>query len=363
MRGLSASVAVSLGAHLALGAGLLLLSWRPPPPRRDTVRLVARLSPVHEPSPVVAEVPSPSPAALTPPEPAVRPRRPSPPSAAPTVVAPVIAAVPVASPGGPAVDTVAGALDEETPRERAERLRRLLDPARVASAIVASESEGPILPSGPAGLAAAGETVVPLSEREAEARHEGVLGAAAAERPELHETAFVLHPHADGTLTWTSPNFTATIHADGRVSFSDRPAFEVDLEHATATFDVNDLIHQAAGSDPFAADREHFFEEAWDVILERTMAAREAERERVLRRIPVRCARIWADETVPAAERRARLFALWDDLSEEEADRPARDAVLAFIHESLPSGSPNAFTASELGALNAARVSVERFAP
>lgn len=229
--------------------------------------------------------------------------------------------------------------------------------------MVARESDGPILPSGPAGLAPAGESVVILSEAEAEARHDGVLGEAARERPELHETAFVLQPHADGTLTWTSPNFTAIIHADGSVAFSDRGAFEVDLEHATATFDVNDLIHQAAGSDPFAADREYFFEEAWDVILERTMAAREAERETELRRIPVRCARLWADEAMPAAERRARLFALWDDLSEEEADRPARDAVLAFVRESLPPGSAEAFSAEELEALNASRDSIERFAP
>jgi len=77
---------------------------------------------------------------------------------------------------------------------------------------------------------------------------------------------------------------------------------------------------------------------------------------------------LWA--TVPdIAERKRELFGLWDECTEAgtdddlEAGMRARARVIAFIREHLPPGSHDAFTSTELAALNRDKQSHEQFAP
>jgi hypothetical protein len=72
---------------------------------------------------------------------------------------------------------------------------------------------------------------------------------------------------------------------------------------------------------------------------------------------------VWADTLRPAAERRQRLFALWDDCATDAIGRRARSAVVRFVRTHLPAESPDAFTTAELAAFNARRTSSEPFAP
>jgi hypothetical protein len=77
---------------------------------------------------------------------------------------------------------------------------------------------------------------------------------------------------------------------------------------------------------------------------------------------------LWATVANPAERKRA-LFALWDECSDSgtdadvEAGARARARIVAFIREHLAAGTPNAFTAGELAALNRDKQSREVFAP
>lgn len=76
---------------------------------------------------------------------------------------------------------------------------------------------------------------------------------------------------------------------------------------------------------------------------------------------------LWRTVKDPA-ERRASLFALWDEAAEGEgpqgeAGQRARLQVIGFIRGKLPKGSADAFTADELKALDAKRSSSAHFCP
>lgn len=78
-------------------------------------------------------------------------------------------------------------------------------------------------------------------------------------------------------------------------------------------------------------------------------------------------AQLWRTVKDPA-ERRATLFALWDESAEGEgpqgeAGQRARAQVIGFIRAKLPKGSADAFTADELKALDAKRTSSAHFCP
>jgi hypothetical protein len=78
--------------------------------------------------------------------------------------------------------------------------------------------------------------------------------------------------------------------------------------------------------------------------------------------------RLWRS-AAPAAEKRALLFEMWDECAESgpadvvDSARAVRAAIVAFIRRRLPPGSPDAFTAAELRALDRRRTSAEHFDP
>ena len=72
--------------------------------------------------------------------------------------------------------------------------------------------------------------------------------------------------------------------------------------------------------------------------------------------------------TIEPAERRAALFAMWDECIETEgpdgeAGERARAIVIGSIRAKLPAGSPGAFTPDEIAELDASRTSRQHFAP
>ncbi len=73
---------------------------------------------------------------------------------------------------------------------------------------------------------------------------------------------------------------------------------------------------------------------------------------------------IWDDDSIAVAERRLRLFQLWDDCDEDApAGREARHRIERFIREVAPQGSPRAYPEAQLRELNRRRGSNMRFAP
>jgi hypothetical protein len=79
--------------------------------------------------------------------------------------------------------------------------------------------------------------------------------------------------------------------------------------------------------------------------------------EASIRELEPRLWQIW-DGPEPAAERRALLFAMWDDAAEPDdvergwAGERARLVIEAWVRKNLPEGSPDAFTAAEIEDFN-----------
>lgn len=224
-----------------------------------------------------------------------------------------------------------------------------------------SDDPGPVAPSGPAGLAPLA-SVGPLSEEEAEARHAGVLASAGAERPWIVETRIVLQRHPDGSYTWQSSNFTATITAEGAVRFSDRGAVEFDLARGEGTFDLTDAIMRGAGADPFAYERQRFYDDNVELIETLDDAARVTMLRGSGAALRRRLSRIWR-RGGSARSRRASLFEEWDECGDGPEEAPGRAIVIEFIRATLPEGSRSAFTPREIERFDSRRRSVEHFDP
>jgi hypothetical protein len=80
----------------------------------------------------------------------------------------------------------------------------------------------------------------------------------------------------------------------------------------------------------------------------------QATEHRLYVELPAQCAQIWGDAAVPAADRRAALFDLWDSRADTSAGNGARDAIAAFLRSEVQ-GSADKFTDDELAAFNARR--------
>jgi hypothetical protein len=72
---------------------------------------------------------------------------------------------------------------------------------------------------------------------------------------------------------------------------------------------------------------------------------------------------LWENASLPVRALRQRIFALWDNASDDEVGAEARSVIEAFVRETIPAGSPDGFGAEELRALNRTRRSTSPFAP
>jgi hypothetical protein len=185
-----------------------------------------------------------------------------------------------------------------------------------------------------------------------------------------------LRPDGQGGYRGQRPGYRFDIERDGTIHFQDppplTPAAFVGLTFA-AVFDLTDLVMRAAGMDPYSYDKGR--------IVDLTRGMREqmgaVERPRriasALARLPGELEALWRRSDLTAAERRATLFQLWDDLlegpvpgasdAELEAAAQARIQLVRFVQRRLPSGTPDAYRSDELERLNARRRSRLVFAP
>ncbi len=173
-----------------------------------------------------------------------------------------------------------------------------------------------------------------------------------------------------GTLG-TVPADGASRRQDQNVTGADtRPDHGQTVAIIGGGFDITDALMRRHGQDPYASKKLAFLDATRDervMIGTRHRAAQLAQAPaHVQRNLDV----LWATVSEPAARRRA-LFELWDECAEPgsdsdaiaEAGAAARRLVIGFIRARLPAGTPDAFTAAELAALNRGRSSRAAFAP
>jgi hypothetical protein len=171
-----------------------------------------------------------------------------------------------------------------------------------------------------------------------------------------------LAPLSGGRRAVEQPGFRAEVGRDGRVRFHDRASIRF------PTFDVTDLAERLAGNDPYASQKLALLDRTRDERLAMALDEGASDLREAVLATPARLGRIWRS-TAPAIERRRLLFELWDEAAEDgpadvvAAARAVRATILTFIRRELEQDGPDAYGARELEALNAGRVSRERFAP
>lgn len=134
-------------------------------------------------------------------------------------------------------------------------------------------------------------------------------------------------------------------------------------------FDVTDALMRKLGvGDPYASKKLAFLDATRDEraqIGARYRAGQLAQTDILVRK---NLDALWSTISDPAARKQA-LFELWDEAVETgdprvvEAGAAARRQIVGFIRARMPAGSAQAFTATELAALNSKRQSKQPFAP
>lgn len=238
------------------------------------------------------------------------------------------------------------------------RLRDMLDPSRVARGGFAIDG-APSQRGAPAGLARDEGT----DARELGRRLSGELRAEAMTKSYTARTRPELQRRADGSHVYSGPRFAAVIRRDGSVEFQDRPGIQTNGFSASGTFDVTEAIMFAAGQDPLRAERDWFMRHTEELRQRLEAEHRRAEMAAALPRLRGRLERVWATTRRSAAARRARIFALWDDMADDDTGREARRIVIEFVREVIPAGADDAYSEEELRRLNASRESRDAFAP
>jgi len=133
-------------------------------------------------------------------------------------------------------------------------------------------------------------------------------------------------------------------------------------------FDISDAFMRSKGADPYASKKLAFLDATRAERVQIGMRHRAEQLAQVTELMQRNLERLWATVADPA-QRRADLFALWDEVEETgsqevvAAGARARALVIGWIRAKLPAGSASAYTAAEIGTLNARRTSTAVFAP
>jgi hypothetical protein len=203
----------------------------------------------------------------------------------------------------------------------------------------------------------------------------------------------------DGTYRYETGGFVATIQVDGAVLFINKdnaaglgasglgrdvyapygpsinpiaridgaqPVREYGIPLGTpsttlgsGSFDPTAALLRAQGQEPYEHEKMCFLDDTRDLRAELRVAHEKAQMAGLRRSLE----RAWFDDARPAVERRAALFAIWDECREEEVGLLARELVESFVRQHLPKDSPDAFSVDELAALYATRTSRSEFSP
>ena len=131
--------------------------------------------------------------------------------------------------------------------------------------------------------------------------------------------------------------------------------------------DITSYLHRKFVGDPFSSRKLKMLDTTRAERAERGAAHRAAQLGRSAELMERNLEALWRATTDPAVRRQA-LFELWDECVEGDdpdgvAGDRARAMVIGWIGSHLPRGQPGAFSADDIAALDARRVSKRHFAP
>jgi hypothetical protein len=180
-----------------------------------------------------------------------------------------------------------------------------------------------------------------------------------------------------GSMTSVGEPFTADIDSDGTIHFKDNDNVNarivrwggIPMPMIAGGFDATDAAMAAFGEVLYPFRKLKAMDQTREFRASLAIRARGKSLQSALRRFRRDLKKLWGDSTMSMKERRAMLFALWDECAEVGPDEVLKTAasiramVIRFVVKSLPESSSHAFTPEELTALNAQRQSSQRFAP
>jgi len=238
--------------------------------------------------------------------------------------------------------------DDAEPRPlNASEMQVLLNPANVARGSYRATGPGPTQRGGPAGLNG-GDQRERRTEADIEREHQDHLRGRAMARPWLTRERPELQRQPDGSYAYAGHRFTARIRPDGEVQFEDGGNASYDLATGGGSFDLTDALMGAAGQDPHAAERAWFMRNTRELRHRLEAEHRAEQNTRALRLLRARVGRMWRSGDGTESQRRFRIYSMWRETSDDDVGRGAREVIIAWIRENLPSGSDDAYTASEL---------------
>jgi hypothetical protein len=338
----------SVALHVAIAAWVA--TREPPAPRKHAEPVEFAVLGLDELPQDSVEVAPPAPAASPEPAAEARPRttqraRPghatiAPPSSASS--APGIVPEPASTPSqvemAPPVATA----------EAAPSIPRRLDLSPLAAALTLRDSweapasgQCPALADGGCGATAAGNATA--EARSTPSEQDRLI----ALRKELK-----LEPRSDGSYVYNGAGMRATVLPDGRVEFQDKIR------------DLNTIMEALASDGQRNTAEKRRFMADTAALREQLALSAEAKNQRLgLSRLRSALERVWHDNASSLPQKRAALFALWDECASDASGSAAQASIEAFIRQQLPLGSPLAFSASELAQLNRRRVSRRSFDP
>ena len=140
-----------------------------------------------------------------------------------------------------------------------------------------------------------------------------------------------LRRHKDGTHHYKGHAFKAVVEKDGSVTFDDGYG-----QGLTVRFDIADAMMRRRGEDPYRVEKNWFLEgteEFRQELFERWQAKQTLVAVRKLR---IRLLRIYENDTLTGNEKAARIIALFNDTSDDEAGASARSAIAEFVADRMP---------------------------
>jgi hypothetical protein len=180
-----------------------------------------------------------------------------------------------------------------------------------------------------------------------------------------------------GTKSSVGEPFTAHIASDGRISFQDRDPIDahvvrwgkIPMPMVAGKFDVTDAAMAAFGEVLYPYRKLKAMDQTREYRAAMAVRARGESLQSALLRFDRKLKKLWRNSALPAKERRAILFALWDECAEQgpedvlETAASIRAILVAFVARELPADGSQAFSSAELARLNAERQSSQEFAP
>jgi hypothetical protein len=161
-----------------------------------------------------------------------------------------------------------------------------------------------------------------------------------------------LEPHSDGSYTYDGASVAAKVLPDGRVEFQDKIR------------DLNSLVERiAVGGQHNTSEKRNFMQSTAALREQLALAAEAKNQERAKHGLRLALEHLWSDKARSLLQKRAAIFALWDDCASDVSGSAAQGRIEEFVRQHLPEGTPLAYGNAELAQLNRSRVSRRTFEP